>query len=273
MHAVVGPQLRPQAPQLFASVCSSAHPVGQHDCPGAHAGPPLHDVGGVHMLPTHASPDGQTVPQLPQLLGSLVVSVHPVMQHDCPGAQVAPPLHPVIVQLLSKHVVPGGQARPQPPQLSMSLVVSVHPDVQHDRVPVHAGPPSHDARRLADAAAAQRLPVGQTLLVQKPQFLRAAGFVVSTQMSPQHESFTGHPVVAQVSAVHVPLTHDSPCPQTLPHVPQSFVFVSRFASQPSASTPLQSAKPGEHALIAQWLAAHVELPFSTGPQTPPQLPQ
>jgi hypothetical protein len=37
--------------------------------------------------------------------------------------------------------------------------------------------------------------------------------------------------------------------------------------------PLQSAKPAAHEPIAQWLAAHVELPFSTGPQTTPQLPQ
>jgi hypothetical protein len=84
------------------------------------------------MFPTHVSPDAQTVPQFPQLLGSLVVSVQPFVQHDCPGAQVAPPLHPVMVQLLSKHIAPGGQAKPQLPQLSMSLVVSVQPVMQHD---------------------------------------------------------------------------------------------------------------------------------------------
>jgi hypothetical protein len=267
---VVAPQLRPQAPQLFASVCSLTHPTpAQHDSPAGQAGPPLHDTGGIHMFPTHVSPDGQTWPQLPQLLGSVVVSVQPLVQHICPGAHVTPPLQPVMVQLLSKHVAPGGQARPQPPQLSMSLVVSVHPALQHVWVPVHAGPPSHEVVGW-HMLCAQRLPVGQTL-PQKPQ--SCALLVVSTQMSPQHESFAGHPVDAHVRAVHVPLMHDSPCPQTLPHVPQSFAFVSRFASQPSAKTPLQSAKPGEHALMAQWLAAHVELPFETAPQTPPQLPQ
>jgi hypothetical protein len=43
----------PHAPQLFGSDVVFAQPVGQHICPGAHAGPPL-QPGDTHTPDTHA---------------------------------------------------------------------------------------------------------------------------------------------------------------------------------------------------------------------------
>jgi hypothetical protein len=40
----------PHAPQLFTSLVVSMQPVPQHCSGGAHAGPPLHVLGGMHML-------------------------------------------------------------------------------------------------------------------------------------------------------------------------------------------------------------------------------
>jgi hypothetical protein len=164
----------------------------------------LHDAGAVHTFATHVSPGGQTVPHPPQLFGSLVVVLQPLVQHVWPGEQSAPPLHPVDVQVLATHVSPGGHAFPQPPQLSMSLVVSLHPVAQHASPTAHAGPPSHDVAGW-HWLPTHALPVGQTL-PQKPQ--SCASLVVSMQMSPQHDSLTGQPLVMHVSAVHSPPMHD-----------------------------------------------------------------
>ena len=268
-HVAPPPQEMPQPPQLLVSVCSLTQPLVQHDSPTAHAGPPLHVVGAVHTFATHVSPVGHTRPQLPQLFGSLVVLLQPLVQHVSPVVQSPPSLHPVDVQTLATHVSPGGHTMPQPPQLLLSVDVFEHPVAQHAWPTVQAGPPSHEAAGW-HWLAAHVLPVGQTN-PQLPQF--CASSVVSMQTAPQQVSFAGQPVVAQVAAVHSPLTHDSPDAHARPHTPQSLTSVPRFASQPSASIPLQSAKPTEHALMTQRLAEHVVLPFSTAPQTVPQLPQ
>ncbi len=195
--------------------------------------------------------------------------LQPLVQHVCPVVHTGPPLHPVGVQLLATHVSPGGHALPHAPQFRLSEVVSLHPDVQHISLTGHATPPLHDVAGW-HWLATHALPDGHAL-PQNPQF--AASLVVSMQTAPQHVSFAGHPLVAQVSDVHSPLTHDSPSAHALPHVPQSLASVPRFASQPSASTWSQSANPAEHALIAHWLAAQVTLAFSTGVQTVPHAPQ
>jgi hypothetical protein len=44
-------------------------------------GPPLHEVAGVQIAPTHESLVGQTTPHPPQFFGSVSMLVQPVGQH------------------------------------------------------------------------------------------------------------------------------------------------------------------------------------------------
>jgi len=108
------------------------------------AGPPLHPIIDWHLLSTQVSVAAHAWPQLPQSLGSLVVSLHPSMQHASEPLQGGPPLHVVVDwHLLATQVSPGGQGIPQPPQSLLLLVVSSHPSLQQAREPVQAGPPLH----------------------------------------------------------------------------------------------------------------------------------
>jgi hypothetical protein len=85
----------------------------------------------VHAPLTQAWPEGQSRPQLPQLLRSLLTSVHPVTGQEIwltgqvargvgcrAGSRVHAPL---------THAWPAGQSRPQLPQFLASLLTSVHP--------------------------------------------------------------------------------------------------------------------------------------------------
>jgi hypothetical protein len=100
-----------------------------------------------HSLPSQAEPEAfgsvvvQTLPQPPQLFGSLVVSEHALSQH---------------VDVLSPH------ADPHAPQLFGSLVVSMHAPPQHDSAipafvasfpPVAAAPVSHERPTLSHTPA------------------------------------------------------------------------------------------------------------------------
>jgi hypothetical protein len=120
----------PHIPQLLASFWVSAQPVGQQVWVIEQAGPPLHIMGATHMLFTQVSPAGQAMPQLPQFLGSVLVSEHPVMQHLVLPVQAGPPLH-VGWHMLFAQMSPVGHFLLQAPQLLTSVVVSVQPEVQH----------------------------------------------------------------------------------------------------------------------------------------------
>jgi hypothetical protein len=142
-------QARPQPPQLAESVLGSVQyifPVG---------GSTQTTVGAWHIgEPAHAPlwqlvPAGQTLPQTPQLAGSLSRFAHQVLpvavvQVPKPAPQdVSPPTVPIVVVELpplpplpvpplpeshrpALHIAPAGQIRPQPPQLAGSLVKSAH---------------------------------------------------------------------------------------------------------------------------------------------------
>ena len=81
--------------------------------------------------------------------------------------------------------------------------------------------------------AEQPAPLAQTC-PQAPQLFTSDA--VLTQVPPQLTRPVGH--------VQAPATHAAPAGQTRPQAPQLFTLVWTFVSQPSAATPLQSAKPG-----------------------------
>lgn len=101
-------QLRPQAPQLRASLCVLAQKLPHRTVPG------LHPMDELRQAPaTHSSPTAQLRPQAPQLAGLVCTSrqaspqrvkveLHEIPQ--APAAQVAVPF------------VGTGQVRPQAPQ-------------------------------------------------------------------------------------------------------------------------------------------------------------
>lgn len=263
MHVLPAGHALPHCPQFCVSVVVSLHPLAQHDLPGPHAGPPLQPTGGLHMLPTHVSPGAQAFPQAPQFCVSRVVSVHPVMQHDCPGAHCGPPLHPVITQRLPEHVAPSGQVLPQPPQFCGSLVVSLHPLVQHVWPGTHCGPP------LQPVGGTQRPPehaaIGGHAMPQPPQ-LRGSLPVSTSQPSRsvllQSAKPGLHDTIAHWLDVQ-PTVAFGTCAHTLLQPPQLFGSLVVFAQaapqhvrlgghvppgpHAPAHTPPEHVSPGAHA--------------------------
>ena len=135
-------QGKPQPPQFSGSLLVSVHPTEQQASPPVQAGSPWQLVPGMHRLSTQDSPVGHGCPQLPQFLGSLEVSSHPVGQHWAGAAHAGPPLHPTGVwQLPPTQVDPGVHVLPQNPQFLGSLFVFEHPLAQHCSSVLHTGPP------------------------------------------------------------------------------------------------------------------------------------
>jgi hypothetical protein len=122
-----------QAPQLLGSVWVSTQTCwpcvlvqqvfgGPQEVPPQPQSPPL-----------QVSPDGQTLPQLPQLLASVWVSTHLLSQQLFGGPQEAEPQpHAPALQ-----ASPGGQALPQAPQLFTSVWVFTHVLLQQTLGEVH----------------------------------------------------------------------------------------------------------------------------------------
>jgi hypothetical protein len=134
-------QTLPQPPQSLGLLVVSSQPSAQQARLPVHAGPPLHMDIDWHLLAAHVSPTGHTFPQPPQLLGSVVVSLQPVMQHVS-VPQGGPPSQPrADWHMLATQMSPAGQTMPHPPQSFGSFVVLSQPSVQHASEPVHAGPP------------------------------------------------------------------------------------------------------------------------------------
>jgi len=86
---------------------------------------------GTKQAPPEQVPEAQTVPQVPQLFGSVSGSVQPAPQAVCPAAQE-------VLHWLLEQTNPLEQTFPQAPQLSGSLTSAEHPD-EHATVP--AGQP------------------------------------------------------------------------------------------------------------------------------------
>lgn len=114
-------------------------------------------------------PDGQTLSQLPQLEGSLVVSVQPV------GQEVWPPVHEPVELLHMLFVqLPAPHALPQAPQLFGSAVMSVQTPPQEICAPEQPPVPVP-----VPQAPALQPPDGQTL-PQNPQLFGSVRVLVQT---------------------------------------------------------------------------------------------
>jgi hypothetical protein len=203
-HAAVAGQTLPQVPQLLLSVVVLAQPLVQHVCPAEQAGPPLQSTGAVQTLATQVSPEAHALPHAPQLLGSLVVSLHPVEQHCSAPVQAGPPLQ-VVAHMPPLQTSPGAQETPHLPQLFGSVLTSVQPVVaQHSSVPVQAGPPLQVVEHMLFE---QSLPGGQAM-PQPPQFCES--LVVFEQPVMQHCCVAAQagPPLQVALVVHRPITHD-----------------------------------------------------------------
>lgn len=117
------------------------------------------------------------------------------------------------------------------------------------------------------------VPAGQ-VSPQPPQLL-ISPLLVLTQVVPQHVSPAAQPVILQLVEFgwQMPETQEKLAPHTLLHVPQLFGSVLVFVSQPSATCPSQSSKPGLQATMPQAEYTQPVTPCGTAAQTMPQPPQ
>jgi hypothetical protein len=125
-HTCVVAQTVVQEPQCKGSVTGSTHtplqsrsPAGQAQAPFRHSWPPLH-----------------TLPQLPQLLASLVKRTHVPPHWFWPVGQ------PVERQAPATQASPAAQRTPQPPQFWNEICVSTHWLLQSVFPTSHAHPPA-----------------------------------------------------------------------------------------------------------------------------------
>lgn len=128
---------------------------------------------------TQESPDGQTMPQPPQLLRSDDSLTQLPLQSVVGDGQAHPPL---------AQFVPPVHTMPQPPQSWLLLLVSTHDPLQSTRLPEHV---------ITHIDMSQASLVGQTV-VHEPQAL--GSFVVLVHTPLQTISLLGH--------WHVPPTHE-----------------------------------------------------------------
>jgi hypothetical protein len=265
-------QALPQTPQLLGSVSVEEHPVWQHCWVAAQAGPPLQVVVVLHMLLMHWLPKAQTMPQPPQLFGSLVGSEHPLGQHCCMPLQTEPPLH-LVVHTLIWQSLPGGQAKPHEPQFWESLVVSLQPDLQHVWVPAQAGPPLQD---WVQRPITQLLP-GAQVTPQKPQLL---GSLLSSTHTPPQLTVGAWQIMPpqapppSVNSQQAPFWQTlKPGGQTTPQPPQ--LLMSLVVSTQVVPALQQVSTPGQP-VIVQFPVVIVQKPLtqeSPPGQTLPQKPQ
>jgi hypothetical protein len=137
-------------------------------------GPASVPEGVEHVPPEQLAPLAQTLPQLPQLSGSMSVFVQPEGQEVSPAMQVLGG-----TQVAPTQLSPLGQTDPQPPQLSGSVCVSVQLPPQLVS-PEAQGPASGAV--LGHAPLVQLAPLGQAL-PQAPQL--AESVARSVQLLPQ----------------------------------------------------------------------------------------
>ena len=213
---------------------------------------------------------GQVTKHAPQLVGSPVVSTQASPQHVCPGPQpvvrqLVPPMHTE-----PTHICPEAQASPQPPQFRASLVTLVSQPF--------AVTPSQFAKLGSQEPTRQSPPpqatvawgkAGQTR-PQLPQL--STSRVVFAQLTPQQVRPTPQPMGPHAPA-QMPPEQVSSLAQVFPQPPQLRASLARLASQPSATVPLQSAKPALHEATSQLPARQADVACGTAPQVFPQLPQ
>jgi hypothetical protein len=193
---------------------------------------------------------GQATPHAPQFETVFVEVSQPF---DAMPSQFAkPPLHAPSVHAELTHDAAAFaklHTRPQPPQFVTDVLVftsqpfavppSQFPNPGLQLANVHA-PFEHAGVALANEHA----------LPHVPQFVTDV-FVFTSQPFVELPSQSAIGAM-QLERMHTPPTQVALAPgnmQTLPHVPQLFVLVFRFVSQPFAAIRSQSAKPGAHAPI------------------------
>jgi hypothetical protein len=252
-----------QPPQLAGSLVVSAQPVEQHWSPPVQAPPPLQPWPILQVLLMHCMPIVQTTPHMPQLFGSVRVSLQPFMQHFSPPVQPIPPWHVFSHMLLMQawfapHVVP------QPPQLFGSLVSSTQPSVpQHFWLPVqpftwHAGthalfwqtrPMPHAWPQPPQLASSLVVSISQPSLIIMLQSAKPASHEPILHMLAAHAAvpcaIIGH-TLSQLPQLFGSLTvflhcamsqHDRPPMQTPP------------SPQPPTQMPPEHVSPGLHGLL------------------------
>ena len=198
-------------PQFLGSDSRFSHPAGQHSAPPLHAGPPLQLVVVEEQTPCEQTWLGpQTMPQPPQLFGSVAKVVQVLPQQVCPTPHPCPPLH-VGTQLPPLHTESGRQVLPHEPQLFRSFSTSMHAVL----VPQHASPGGQTPHRLKmHWPPEQAVAPGAHASPQPPQFDKSE--FVFTQLSPQQLAPNPHPVVEHPPAVHDPPRQAVPGEQTFP---------------------------------------------------------
>jgi hypothetical protein len=262
---------RPQPPQSFGSVDVSRQPSAQHVAPRAQPGPPLQLT--AQVPDEQLDPGAHTIPQPPQSVASLVVSTQVTPQQVRPGEQ------PVVSQLVwfgwhtpETQVALAPQALAQVPQSFGSVSVftsqpsatwwlqSAKPGVQEVMAQADA---SHEVWPLGTAPHATP---------HAPQFL--SSLVVFAQVAPQQVWPAVHEAEGLQVPTQVPPEHAGrDAGQTLPQPPQLFGSSPVLVSQPFATTPSQSAKPGTHPAMSHADEAQPAIAFANGPQALPHAPQ
>jgi len=185
---------------------------------------------------------GQTLPQAPQLFGSLRSWTHWPLQKLDPNGQAHAP---------DWQNWPAPQLRPQVPQFAGSLEVSVH-------APAQTESPAAQAHWLFWHCS-----LGPQASPQAPQF--AASLEVSTQAPPQSRWPVGQPPAS--GTWQAPLRQVPPLKQMFPQVPQL-----RGSFEVSTQLPAQSRWPGRQPPASRpWQAPFTHAtPFA---QVRPQAPQ
>jgi hypothetical protein len=159
-------------------------------------------------------PCGQTLPQLPQLLGSSFSSTHLLLQTLRPAWQVA-------VHVPLTHLLPAAQAVSQVPQLATSVSRLVQTPLQLKRPVWH---------ETAHVPAEQTWPAGHTL-PQLPQLFRSFARLVHSAPVPASALQASGVAAGQEQAL--PL-HCWPAGHTLPQPPQfceSWVVSAQYVGE------------------------------------------
>jgi hypothetical protein len=193
-----------------------------------HTPPQVTPVAQRQVPVTHAWPEGQALPQRPQLLRSEKGSAQVVPQRTPMGTPPMEQRHTPRWQ-----AEPVGQTVPQVPQLL--LLDSVSTQAAPQRTPASGSLPI--AQRQTPSVQVDE--AGQAR-PQPPQLLLSD---VSDTQVPEHRVWAPGQGVTHMLSLHT-----WPVGQARPQAPQWFCEMRVSISQPSAGVVLQSAKPVLHAI-------------------------
>jgi hypothetical protein len=186
----VGPQAIPFCAQVSGVQVGRVqapfwHPAGEQQSElVAQAAPTGWQVVGAQAPFVHAAPDGQTTPQPPQFMGSLVVSTQAAPQGESPGPHTPGAAHTPPPQTWPRGQ-PQSSVPPQPspswPQFFPCCASPAH--VCGTQVGGLHAPLTHDALQQSEACT-HALPMGEHAALQAP-FTHAAPLGQTTPPPPQ----------------------------------------------------------------------------------------